>query len=174
MKRREIYLAGGCFWGVEKYLSLVPGVLEAEVGCANGGMPLGEKVSDERVGRGDTGFAETVKAVYDGDILPLPKLLDRFFEVVDPTSVNRQGNDVGSQYRSGIYTVEDGDEAMVRAALKELAKQYDKPIAVETKPLENYGRAEEYHQKYLDKNPGGYCHIPQTAFARAARGDNGG
>lgn len=170
MERREIYLAGGCFWGVEKYLSLIPGVLETDVGYANGTAPLsGEEVSYERVCRGDTGYAETVKVVYDGSLLLLDELLRRFFEVVDPTSVNKQGNDVGDQYRSGIYYTDADDLPAIQAVLRDLAKKYEKPIAVETGPLKNYVEAEEYHQKYLDKNPGGYCHIPSTAFAKAGR-----
>ena len=96
---------------------------------------------------------------YDADVLPLAKLLDAYFAVIDPTSVNKQGEDEGIQYRTGIYTVDDADAPVVERALGELAKKYDTPLAVEHKPLENFYSAEEYHQKYLEKNPNGYCHI---------------
>lgn len=161
MTRKEIVLAGGCFWGVEKYLSLIPGVLSTEVGYANGRT---ENPSYEQVCREDTGHAEAVKVIYDGDALPLKELLTRFFRVVDPSSLDRQGPDVGKQYRSGVYYTDASDASIIQGVLEGLAQQYDAPIVVQSAPLENYYIAEEYHQKYLDKNPGGYCHIPAGAF----------
>ena len=155
MNRKTIYLAGGCFGGCQKYFDLTPGVLETEVGYANGptANPSYEEV------KAHAGHAETVRVAYDADALPLDKLLAAFFAVIDPTSVNRQGGDVGVQYRTGIYTVDKADDPVVDAALAALAAKYDRPLAVEHKPLENFYSAEEYHQKYLEKNPNGYCHI---------------
>lgn len=155
MGNKTIYLAGGCFWGCQKYFDMIPGVLETEVGYANGPTP---NPSYEEV-KHHAGHAETVRVVYDPDVLPLEKLLAAYFVVIDPTSVNKQGEDEGVQYRTGIYTVDGADAPVVEAALKELAAKYDKPVVVEHRPLENFYSAEEYHQKYLEKNPGGYCHI---------------
>lgn len=152
----EIYLAGGCFWGMQKYLDSVRGVLSTEVGYANGKTlhPTYEEVC-----RRDTGHAETVKVTYDPAVLPLSLLLKIYFEAIDPTSVNRQGGDSGTQYRTGVYYVSEEDRPAVENALAGLRKRAEKPVAVEAKPLENFSTAEEYHQKYLEKNPGGYCHI---------------
>ena len=152
---KTIYLAGGCFWGCQKYFDLIPGVVETEVGYANGPTP---NPSYEEVKR-DSGHAETVRVAYDPGALPLRELLEAFFRVIDPTSVNRQGEDEGIQYRTGIYYVDGADLDVIRPALAELAARYDAPLAVECKPLENFYPAEEYHQKYLEKNPNGYCHI---------------
>ena len=155
MNRRTIYLAGGCFWGCQKYFDLIDGVLETEVGYANGPTP---NPSYEEV-KHHAGHAETVRVDYDADALPLEKLLEAYFRVIDPTAVNKQGGDEGIQYRTGIYRVDDSDAPIIDGALRGLALRYDAPLAVENKPLENFYSAEEYHQKYLEKNPGGYCHI---------------
>jgi methionine-S-sulfoxide reductase len=160
---KEIYLAGGCFWGTEKYFSLINGVRETQVGYANGSTA---NPSYEDVRYRDAGHAETVKVCYDPEIINLEKLLSFYYEVIDPTSINRQGADQGVQYRTGIYFTEAVDEKIIRASVAELQKQYEKPIAIEVMPLENYYPAEEYHQKYLDKNPGGYCHIGKAEFDR--------
>ena len=151
-----IYLAGGCYWGVEKYMSNVPGVTETEVGFANGHV---EAPAYVQVKMGDTGHAETVRVVYDDAVIPLDKLLRLFLRIIDPTSFEKQGEDVGNQYRTGIYWTE-ADEAVVRRELSRLQAQYAAPIVVEACPLEHFYPAEEYHQKYLDKTPGGYCHVP--------------
>ena len=151
-----IYLAGGCYWGVEKYMSNVPGVTETEVGFANGHV---EAPAYVQVKKGDTGHAETVRVVYDDAVIPLDKLLRLFLRIIDPTSFEKQGEDVGNQYRTGIYWTE-ADEAVVRRELSRLQAQYAAPIVVEACPLEHFYPAEEYHQKYLDKTPGGYCHVP--------------
>ncbi len=155
MREKTIYLAGGCFWGCQKYFDLLPGVRETEVGYANGPTvhPSYEEVKRH------AGHAETVRVVYDADALPLDKLLAAYFRVIDPTAVNRQGEDEGIQYRTGIYYVDGADLPVIQAALSGLAARYDAPLAVECLPLENFYSAEEYHQKYLEKNPGGYCHI---------------
>lgn len=164
--KKTIYLAGGCFWGVEKYISLIPGVMKTEVGYANGNT---ERPTYEQVCCHNTGHAETVKVVYDDSLLPLRELLSRFFEVIDPTSLNKQGNDVGKQYRTGIYFTHPEDNAVIQEALVNLQAKYHKSIAVEAAPLDNYHSAEDYHQEYLNKNPGGYCHIPTQKFVRAQR-----
>lgn len=163
---KEIYLAGGCFWGTEKYLKSLPGVKKTDVGYANGRT---ENPSYEDVCHRDTGHAETVRVEYDPEQISLSHILHMYFDVIDPTSLNRQGNDIGSQYRTGIYYVNPEDEAIIRAAVSELQEKYDKPIAIEVAPLENYYLAEEYHQDYLTKNPGGYCHIGADAFDKASR-----
>jgi methionine-S-sulfoxide reductase len=162
---KEIYLAGGCFWGAEKYFSLIKGVHETGVGYANGNTA---NPGYEDVCRRNTGHAETVKVIYDPAVLNLEKLLSLYYEVIDPTSVNRQGADRGTQYRTGIYYVDETDRPVIDSSIGELQKKYSKPVAIEVEPLRNYYPAEEYHQKYLDKNPGGYCHIGQDAFKRAS------
>ena len=151
-----IYLAGGCYWGAEKYLSNIAGVQETEVGFANGHVDAPAYV---QVKKGDTGHAETVRVVYDDAILPLEKLLRLFFRIIDPTSFEQQGEDVGNQYRTGVYWVDAADEAVVRAELSKLQAQHSAPVVVEACELACFYPAEEYHQKYLDKIPGGYCHV---------------
>jgi peptide methionine sulfoxide reductase msrA/msrB len=160
-----IYFAGGCFWGLEKYFSAVRGVTATQVGYANGTI---ESPSYEDVCTGHTGYAETVRIDYDPAIAPLPFLLDLLYDAIDPTAVNRQGPDIGTQYRSGIYFVDPADRALIEASLARLQARTAKPIAIETRPLDTYTLAEEYHQDYLDKNPGGYCHIPFRLFDTAA------
>ena len=152
---KTIYLAGGCFWGCQKYFDLLPGVTETEVGYANG--PTANPTYQEV--KAHAGHAETVRVVYDPEKLPPADLLEAYFRVIDPTSVNRQGEDEGIQYRTGIYYTDAEDEAVARERLDALAARIGKPLVVELKPLENFWSAEEYHQKYLEKNPGGYCHI---------------
>ncbi|MGL5206592.1 MAG: peptide-methionine (R)-S-oxide reductase MsrB [Acidaminococcaceae bacterium] len=161
---KTIYLAGGCFWGTEKYLEQLEGVMSTEVGYANGRT---ENPGYEDVCCRNAGHAETVKVEYDSNVLPLKDLLPLFYEVIDPTSVNRQGNDLGTQYRTGIYYIEETDLPIIKESLKELKREYPVPLAIEVEPLNNYYPAEEYHQKYLDKNPGGYCHIGEEEFAKA-------
>ncbi|KMT20997.1 peptide-methionine (R)-S-oxide reductase MsrB [Clostridium cylindrosporum] len=160
----DIYFAGGCFWGVEKYFEEVKGVVKTDVGYANG---KSENPSYEDVCRRNTGHAEAVHVVYDSSIINLEFLLDLYFDVIDPFAVNAQGNDIGVQYRTGIYYVNLNDEAIIKNYIENLQKKYNDKIAVEVKPLENYYIAEEYHQKYLDKNPGGYCHIGEKLFEKA-------
>jgi len=161
---KEIYLAGGCFWGTEKYFSCVHGVVETQVGYANGNT---ENPSYEEVCHNNTGHAETVKVVYAPDQIRLEFILKLYFDVIDPTLLNRQGGDVGTQYRTGIYYVDEKDKEIIEKSLKELQAQYDRPIVVEALPLKNFYPAEEYHQKYLDKNPNGYCHISRDKFEKA-------
>ena len=155
---KTIYLAGGCFWGVQKFLDQFEGIQATEVGYANGGTkdPTYEEVC------AGSGHAETVRVDYDETIISLPELLGKYFLIIDPTSVNKQGNDTGIQYRTGIYYTDPADEGPIRAFLESEQSGYVKPLAVEMLPLKNYYPAEEYHQKYLNKNPGGYCHIPSS------------
>lgn len=161
----DIYFAGGCFWGTEHYFKQIRGVEATEVGYANGNLSLAP--SYERVCKGDTNFAETVKVSYNPLVIDLPKLIDLYFKIIDPTSLNKQGNDRGTQYRTGIYYVNENDKSLIEKAIATLATQYSKPIVVEVLPLKNYYRAEEYHQAYLDKNPKGYCHISPALFEMA-------
>ncbi len=153
---KTIYLAGGCFWGVEEYMARIPGVYDSLSGYANGTT---ENPSYEDVLHRNTGHAETVRVLYNPDEVSLATLLDKFFEVVDPTSINKQGNDVGSQYRSGIYYDNDEDISAINEKIAKLETEYSIPIVVEVLPLDNFYDAEDYHQDYLQKNPNGYCHI---------------
>lgn len=154
-KLKTIYLAGGCFWGIEAYMEKIYGVFNAESGYANGNT---ERPSYEDV-INNSGHAETVKVDYDPERVSLRKIIDYYLKVVDPTSLNKQGNDVGLQYRSGIYFTDESDKKIIDDRLKEEEKKYDKKIVVEVLKLNNFYKAEEYHQDYLKKNPNGYCHI---------------
>ena len=156
---REIYLAGGCYWGVQKYVDNIKGVLETTVGFANGNPDI-IGPSYEQVRYENTGHTEAVKVVYDENNVPLTALLRLFYKIIDPTVLDRQGHDVGHNYRTGVYYTDPADAAVVTKTLQELAEKYDAPIVVENEPLANFYTAEEYHQKYLDKTPGGYCHVP--------------
>lgn len=159
--KKEIYLAGGCFWGTEKYLSCVNGIIETEVGYANGNTV---DPTYEEVCKRNTGHAEAVKVVYDDSIISLAYILTLYYDVINPVSINRQGGDIGSQYRTGIYYIDEMDVDTIVDSISELQKNYEQVIAIEVKSLENYYKAEEYHQKYLDKNPAGYCHIGHDKF----------
>ncbi|MCR5182517.1 MAG: peptide-methionine (S)-S-oxide reductase MsrA [Clostridia bacterium] len=157
---KTIYLAGGCFWGAQKYFDQFTGVISTEVGYANG---PDREVSYEEVCN-DSGHAETVRIEYDEDKLPLKKLLGYYFMVIDPVSVNKQGEDEGIQYRTGIYYTDEEQLPVIREACAVVSDEVGQPLAVEVEPLRNFFTAEEYHQKYLDKNPAGYCHIPKKMF----------
>lgn len=166
MGKKVIYLAGGCFWGVEHFMQQINGVTDTEVGFANGrtSNPTYRQVCDD-----NTGHAETVKVTYDPEVLSLHLLLQLYFKAIDPTSMDQQGNDRGSQYRTGIYYTDSSDLSVIQEEMKKLAAQYKKPIVVEVKSLENYYKAEDYHQDYLDKNVGGYCHLSPGLFEMARR-----
>lgn len=158
IRTKTIYLAGGCFWGVEAYMERIDGVVDAVSGYANGNT---DNPSYEQVIAG-SGHAETVKVTYDSDKIDLATLLAYYFRVIDPTSVNKQGNDRGVQYRTGIYYPKDStaeDKAVITNALAQLQNKHKSPIVVENLPLQNFTQAEDYHQDYLSKNPNGYCHI---------------
>ncbi len=151
---KEIYFAGGCFWGVEAYFKRISGVQITETGYANGKTA---KTTYHELAK--TEHAETVRIIYDPATVNLEELLARYFKIIDPFSVNKQGNDRGRQYRTGIYYTDPASEKSVRAFFDFMQKKYAQPLAVEILPLKNFVRAEEYHQDYLNKNPGGYCHI---------------
>ena len=150
----EIYLAGGCFWGLEEYFSRIEGVKKTTVGYANGQV---ESTNYQLIHQTD--HAETVHLIYDEKRVSLREILLYYFRVIDPLSVNKQGNDVGRQYRTGVYYTDEGDKAVIEQVFAEQEKQLGRKIAVELEPLRHYVLAEDYHQDYLKKNPGGYCHI---------------
>ena len=158
---QTIYLAGGCFWGVQKYFDQFEGVIATEVGYANGP----EEAPSYRDVCNSSGHAETVKIEYDPEVISLTELLEYYFMVVDPLSVNKQGNDCGIQYRTGIYYTDENQLPEIKDVYKEQEEKAGAELAVEMEPLKNFYTAEEYHQKYLDKNPGGYCHIPRKMFS---------
>lgn len=153
---RKIYLAGGCFWGVEAYFERIPGVVDAISGYANGKT---ENPSYEDLIYRNSGHAETVEVTYDPAQVSLNELLRHYFRIINPVSLNRQGNDVGSQYRTGIYYTDEADIPVIEARIAAEQENYEKKIAVEVKPLDHFYHAEDYHQDYLTKNPNGYCHI---------------
>jgi len=161
---KEIYFAGGCFWGTEHLFQQVRGVTATEVGYANGKI---KNPTYEQVISHTTGFTETVKVKYDSDQVDLKLLIDLYFKSIDPTTLNRQGNDVGDNYRSGIYFTDKETGEIVKSEVQKIAKNYKKKIVVETITLKNFYKAEDYHQDYLDKNPGGYCHIEPGIFEEA-------
>lgn len=152
---KEIYLAGGCFWGVEEYMDRLTGVIDVTSGYANGSTenPTYQEVI------GGSGHAETVHVTYDSSLTDLRTLLLYYFKVIDPTSLNKQGNDRGVQYRTGIYYTEEAEVSIINEVIEEQQVYYSEPIVVEVLPLDGYYLAEEYHQDYLIKNPNGYCHI---------------
>lgn len=164
MKTKEIYFAGGCFWGTEHFMKQIRGVLATEVGYANGSTAY---PTYEEVCTGRTGHAETVRVVYDPREVSLELLISLYLETIDPTSLNRQGNDRGTQYRTGIYYTDPSDWKIIENALEQVSKKYLDPVEVENQPLKNFYKAEDYHQNYLENNPGGYCHIPLGLFERA-------
>lgn len=165
---KEIYFAGGCFWGTEHFFKLIHGVTNTEVGFANGNT---DHPTYKEVYTDTTGYAETVHVVYDEQIADLEFLLNMFFKAIDPTSLNRQGHDEGTRYRTGVYYTDDSDLPVIRKVFAQQQALLSHPIVVEVEPLRNFYTAEDYHQDYLDKNPDGYCHLPLElfAFARQAR-----
>ena len=156
-KMAEIYLAGGCFWGLEEYFSRIPGVEQTTVGYANGQV---ETTNYQLIK--ETDHAETVQVIYDPYKITLRAILLYYFRVIDPLSVNKQGNDRGRQYRTGVYYTDEADREVIAHLFAEEEKQLGRKIAVELEPLRHYILAEDYHQDYLKKNPGGYCHIDVT------------
>lgn len=161
MENKTIYFAGGCFWGTEHYFKMIKGVVGTTVGYANSIM---ENPSYKDVCSGDTLAAETVKVDYDPSLVSLEFLTRMFFHAIDPTSLNRQGNDIGTQYRTGIYYTDNEDLAEIYKVFEEQRSTTEGEIVVEVKALQNFYTAEDYHQDYLDKNPDGYCHLPFSLF----------
>ena len=160
-----IFLAGGCYWGVEAYIRAIPGVLTTRVGFANG-WTVGPTYTE--VCTGTTGHAETVEVTFDPPALSLDNLLFLFFAAIDPTTRDAQGHDIGTQYRTGIYYTDPADAPVIQAVVAEVGRRYAAPIVTEVLPLTGFYPAEEAHQSYLEKNPGGYCHIPRTTIESVA------
>lgn len=156
---KEIYLAGGCFWGVQKYFDLIFGVLKTEVGYVNG------KTTNTTYQKLDiTDHAEAIKILYNPNVITLEKLLEYYFQIIDPTTINRQGKDKGRRYRTGIYYTDRKDIEIIIKSLENLQKEYPKKIVIEVEKLNNYIKAEGYHQNFLKNNPFGYCHIKENLF----------
>ncbi len=161
MNKKVIYFAGGCFWGVEHFFKGVDGVLEAVPGYANGNT---ENPSYKEVYTDTTGHAETVKVTYNPERVGLEMLLKLFFTVTDPLTLNRQGHDEGTRYRSGVFYADDEDRPVIEQAFRETESRLGVPIVTELEPLRCFYPAEEYHRDYLDKNPDGYCHLSLKTF----------
>lgn len=161
---KEIYFAGGCFWGTEHYFKQIDGVISTTVGYANGNT---DNPTYQEVYTDTTGYAECVKIEYDADIVSLRTLVELFFKSIDPTSLNRQGEDCGTRYRTGIYYNSEDDIDTIGEVYNEVERTVGEPLAVEFGALQNFYPAEECHQDYLDKNPGGYCHIPLSLMMMA-------
>ena len=153
---KTIVVAGGCFWGVEAYMSKINGIVQTKAGYANGAK---KNPTYKEVCLGDTGYTEACLISYDEAIVSLEKILNKFWGIIDPTVLNRQGPDIGNQYRSGIYYTDKKDLDIILRIKDEVQSKYHKSIVTEIQPLSCFFDAEDYHQKYLQKNPGGYCHI---------------
>lgn len=161
---KKIYLAGGCFWGVEHFLSLIDGIEETTVGYANSDIdtPSYEDLKQHR-----SSASETVEVIYDENKISLKEILNLFFMIIDPTLLDQQGHDIGHQYRTGIYYIDNNDIELIKQELNDLQNKYTKPIVTELLPLDNFTKAEDYHQDYLIKNPQGYCHVDPKMFELA-------
>ncbi len=154
-----IYLAGGCYWGLEHFIKQINGVVETEVGGANGVEKTMEDGTVKYVNS-----AETVKVIYNPQVLSLNKLLELFYMTIDPTTINRQGEDVGIGYRTGIYLVNKKDSKIVKKSLKKLSKSYDAPIAIELMTMNHFVSSANSSQDYLEKKPNGYCRFDRKLF----------
>ena len=157
---KTIYFAGGCFWGVEKFFSQFEGVKNTQTGYANG--PDKNPTYNDVCNNSE--HAETVKVDYDENNINLNKLLEYYFMIIDLLSKNKQGNDIGIQYRTGIYYTSNDQFNIIKEFYEKKEKEIGKKLSVEILPLKNFYPAENEHQKYLDKNPGVYCHIPKKFF----------
>jgi len=163
---KEIYLAGGCFWGTEHFFKQIKGVVQTEVGFANGHTvnPTYKEVYTDT-----TGYAEAVRIAYDPQEASLEFLLNMFFKAIDPTSLNKQGHDEGTRYRTGVYYSDEADLPVIRKVFAEQQALLPHPIVVEVEPLRQFYPADESHQDYLDKHPDGYCHLPLELFEYARK-----
>ena len=161
-----IHFAGGCFWGTEHFFKQIEGVTFTETGYANGNTP---SPTYKEVYTDTTGYAETVLVEYEDTLTDLEFLVEMFFKAIDPTSLNRQGEDHGTRYRTGIYYSDPEDLPIINSVYEKEAQKHDAPIVVELEPLKNYYSAEAYHQDYLENNPDGYCHLPLELFEFARR-----
>ena len=158
---KTIVFAGGCFWGVEAYFKQLDGITETCAGYINGeGEVTYEQVCNF------SGHAEAVMLHYDEKVISLKKLLDHFFNIIDPTSLNKQGNDVGIQYRTGIYNYEDDQLPFIKNYFHIRQKEYDRDIVIELANNLPFYQAEEYHQDYLEKHQYGYCHIDLGSYTK--------
>lgn len=155
-RESSIVVAGGCFWGVEEYYRQLKGVISTRVGYAQG---VSDHPTYEAVCTMETGHTEVVEVTYDSGQLSLEKILEHLFRMIDPTSLNQQGNDVGTQYRTGVYYKTREERNIIEQFIAQEQQAYSVPIAVEVEPLKTFWEAEPMHQKYLVKNPNGYCHI---------------
>ncbi len=156
MNKQSIVVSGGCFWGVEELIRKVPGIIGTQVGYAGG---LSENPTYETVKTGTTGHAEAVKIDFDSNTIHLSQVLELFFQLHDPTTLNRQGNDIGTQYRSTIFYENESERLIAEKAKAEASGHWKRPVATTIEPLKRFHEAEAYHQDYLQKNPGGYnCH----------------
>lgn len=153
---KQIVLAGGCFWGVEAYFKRIRGVIQTKVGYTDGDTV---NPSYRAVCTGKTHHVEACEIFYDENIISLEKILEHLFRIIDPTSLNKQGGDIGTQYRTGVYYEVASDENIIRSFIKKQQENYADEIVVEVKKQTTFYDAEEYHQDYLTKNPMGYCHV---------------
>lgn len=153
---KDIYIAGGCFWGVQAYFDLIKGVVFTQVGYANGNMknPRYEDLLSHRATH-----AETLHIQYDESIITLEQIILHMLRFVNPISVDKQGGDVGHQYRSGVYYKDENDRQVILDCFAKKEQEMEEKFVIEIKPLENFYPAEDYHQKYLESNPHGYCHV---------------
>lgn len=158
---KSLVFAGGCFWGVEAYFRQIEGVIFTEVGYVNGNTiePSYEEVCS------NSGHAEAVEVYYDTNIINTKRLVELFFDIIDPVAINKQGNDVGVQYRTGIYYMSNSMQAFLEKQIENLEENIGQPVAVEIEAVKNFYRAEEEHQNYLANNPNGYCHIPKEKLS---------
>ena len=154
---KTIYLAAGCFWGSQAFFDQMKGVVKTSVGYANGNKA---NPKYEELKQGKANHAETVKIEYDERIIPLEKILDYFLFIIDPYSVNHQGEDYGIQYRTGVFFEDNTMEEEIRSYFQKREEELNQgKFAILIEPLKNFYLAEEYHQDYLKKNPHGYCHV---------------
>lgn len=160
---RKIYLAGGCFWGIQGYFTRVAGVLESSVGYANSRIA---NPSYELVCSGISGAVEALELIYDEKRLGLSEIVDRLLSIIDPSALNYQANDIGTQYRNGVYYLQEGDEAVIKERVRAWEQRSGRKAVTEILPLQNFYLAESYHQNYLQANPHGYCHIDIEAALR--------
>lgn len=158
---KTIYLAGGCFWGLQKYMDQFDGIYETTVGYANGKT---ENPTYEDVKSQMSDHSETVLVKYDESVISLDEILQKYYLVIDPVSLNKQGEDEGRSYRTGIYYVDSCDLPAIEKVTSSIQEGHSEKVVVEIEPLKNFYIAEEYHQKYLEKNPQGYCHIGGCFF----------
>ena len=163
---KEIYFAAGCFWGSEKYFKLIDGVISTEVGFANGNT---ENPTYKEVYTDTTGYAECVHVTYNPYMVSLRDLTRMYFHIIDPLSLNKQGEDEGTRYRTGVYYSDTKDLKILQREFARQQKSLQGKMAVELLPLQNFHRAEEYHQDYLNKNPKGYCHLTPGMFEYARK-----